>query len=266
MKVQQQLWQGIHYIEYRLFSRHRLGHGIHSPFLFDLVTRVFPDEKRESGLKKIEELRNKTRERKGLISTGDPGAGSALGRKQGREAGIRAVRMGVPPRYGRLLFRLARSLQPPVVLELGTGAGMSTLYLALGAGGVPFYSIEARPELAGIARANLQEAGCREVEVIGGRFEEVLPGLLEAMDPPGLVFFDGDHREEAVWQWFETCLEYCAEDALLVFDDIYWSRGMTRAWKRICAHPAARMSVDLFRFGLVFLNRGLTPGKYRVRF
>ena len=41
-------------------------------------------------------------------------------------------------------------------------------------------------------------------------------------------------------------------NACLVFDDIYWSKGMAKAWAEIIEE--VDFSVDLFRLGIVMLG------------
>ena len=48
-----------------------------------------------------------------------------------------------------------------------------------------------------------------------------------------------------------------------MFDDIYWSDGMQKAWKEICANKEVTLSLDLFKFGIVFFK---TENKQKEHF
>ena len=54
--------------------------------------------------------------------------------------------------------------------------------------------------------------------------------------------------------YFKLALAKKNTHSIFVFDDIYWSEGMQRAWKEICANKEVTLSVDLFYFGIVFFK------------
>ncbi len=49
-------------------------------------------------------------------------------------------------------------------------------------------------------------------------------------------------------------LSKATNDSVFVFDDIYWSVGMTRAWNEIKKDPKVTLSIDAFYFGFVFFK------------
>ena len=67
------------------------------------------------------------------------------------------------------------------------------------------------------------------------------------------VYLDGNHTEEATLRYFEILLQY-KNITCIVFDDIYWSKGMMSAWKKICADARIELSLDFYWFGVIFLN------------
>ncbi len=97
----------------------------------------------------------------------------------------------VAPNQGKLLHLLARAMGARRILELGTLAGYSTIWLAraLPADG-RLVTIEADPEWADVARANLARAGAGQlVDVRTGPALDVLPSLDGPFD---LIFIDAD--------------------------------------------------------------------------
>jgi hypothetical protein len=54
--------------------------------------------------------------------------------------------------------------------------------------------------------------------------------------------------------YFKLALEKKNVNSIFVFDDIYWSEGMQKAWTEICAHKDVTLSLDLFYFGIVFFR------------
>jgi hypothetical protein len=64
------------FIKYVIFSRHRRGHGIHSPFVFNLVSHVFRNKIEPDIVFSIEKMRKKLISDPRLININDLGAGS----------------------------------------------------------------------------------------------------------------------------------------------------------------------------------------------
>lgn len=158
------------------------------------------------------------------------------------------------PRQGHMLFRLAAWLAPKTMLEFGASVGIGTMYLASAMRGARFVSLEGNPDCAQVARINLDVLGLNHVEIITGEFENTLPQALEKLQSLDFVFVDGNHRPEPTLRYFENCLPFASERAVFVFDDAWWSPGMTRAWEHICRHPQVTLTVDLYEISLAFIN------------
>jgi predicted O-methyltransferase YrrM len=116
-----------------------------------------------------------------------------------RAARARAAEIGVPavdPATGAMLRLLAATAGARTAVELGTGAGVSTLWLLRGLtpDGV-LTSVDADGEHQRLAKASLAEAGVANgrVRLIQGRALEVLPRLSEAAYD--LVFCDAARSE-----------------------------------------------------------------------
>jgi predicted O-methyltransferase YrrM len=130
-----------------------------------------------------------------------------------------AARSGLPrhevsPPQGALLELLARLAGARDMLEIGTLAGYSTLWLAraLPPGG-RLVTIEADPARAEVARANL--AHLDGVEVRTGRALDVLPELRGPFD---LIFIDADKRSNA--EYLEWALRLSRPGTLIVADNV----------------------------------------------
>ena len=123
----------------------------------------------------------------------------------------------VSPTQGKLLEVLALSIGASRILELGTLGGYSTIWLAraLPAGG-RVTTLEARPEFASVARANIARAGLGDVvDVIVGPALETLPSLRGPFD---LVFLDADKARSA--EYLEWALRLSRPGTLVVADNV----------------------------------------------
>jgi len=123
----------------------------------------------------------------------------------------------VSPVQGALLELLARLCGARAILEIGTLAGYSTIWLARA---LPpdgrLVTLEADPRHAAVARENLARAGVSElVEVIEGPALETLPGVAGPFD---LVFIDADKERTA--DYLALALEHSRPGTLIVADNV----------------------------------------------
>ena len=244
------------YLRYLLTASNGKGHGIHSPFVFDFVTKVLNDRAGPEVFRRIESLRRELRRDDRRVTVEDFGAGSAIDPSKERRVGDIARHAAKPAKYGRLLHRIARHYGCRRVLEIGTSLGLSTAYLASAKEVQEVTTLEGVPGIVELARENFAKLGLDNSTVVEGRFEDTLQGVLDAQTPPDLVFFDGNHQKEPTLRYFELCMRNHRETDVYVFDDIHWSREMEEAWEAIASDPRVTCSIDLFFVGVVFFRSG----------
>jgi predicted O-methyltransferase YrrM len=127
----------------------------------------------------------------------------------------------VLPGAGATLRLLAAASAARAVVEVGTGAGVGSVYLLRGMrpDGV-LTTIDVEPEHHRAARETVAEAGIatNRVRLISGRALDVLPRLTDgAYD---LVFCDADKKEYP--GYLEQALRLLKPGGLVVFDNALW--------------------------------------------
>ncbi|HNS13569.1 MAG TPA: class I SAM-dependent methyltransferase [Bacteroidia bacterium] len=252
------------------YLRHRLLgtklHGVHSPFAFDLFYKIIKDETPYYFYDDIESLRSNLLLNNKLIEVNDHGTGGKISRSRKLKISHIAKNFVQPRRKARLLSRLVTHFKPVNILELGTSLGLSTLYMALANKSNRVITIEGCPQTAAIALENFKKLGAKNIELINAEFDTGIPKALDKFDVLDLVYFDGNHTEEATLKYFHECLSRHHPQSLFIFDDIYWSRGMNNAWKKIIAHEEVKISVDLFHTGLIFFRQGIPKQHFNLKF
>lgn len=253
------------FIEYLIYSGHRNGHGVHSPFIFNLVSNQFRNKTPGNVVLSIEKIRKRLVADRRVININDLGAGQNNKIKSRKVSEI-ARYSAVPPKYGNLLYNLASGFGGNSIIELGTSFGFSTMYMASAATDTTVYTIEGCSECAGIAEDNFREAGLRNIVQLVGSFDSVLPDLAAKGIRPGMVFIDGNHRKEPVLEYFSILSAMSDENTVLVIDDIYYSSEMTEAWNEIRSNENVSSSVDIFRMGVIFFKSNITRNHYKIRY
>lgn len=254
------------YLKYILLSRHRKGHGIHSPFVFDLISRIFRNKIDPDIVFTIEMIRKKMISDQRSIIVNDLGSGSEKLKTNVRKVSQIARYAPVPGKYGILLSNMAAEFGAPLIIEFGTSLGISTMYMASPCPHVKVKTIEGCPAISEIAEENINEAGIRNVEVITGSFDEVLPVIFNKKNKPGLVFIDGNHRKEPVIRYFTHIAKISDSKTVIIIDDINYSKEMEEAWEEIKRFDNVSVTVDIFRMGIVFFREGIARNDYIIRY
>ncbi|MCC8358499.1 O-methyltransferase [Salinimicrobium sediminilitoris] len=146
---------------------------MHSPFVYNLVTKCFYDRKKHLSYLILKQYRKSLLKDERTIRIKDFGAGSRVLKSDEREVSKMAKIAGISPKRARLLNRLVRYLEVDTALELGTSLGMGTAAMAAG-NNIKITTLEGCPETGKVAEEKFQEFGLRNVELKVGEFEEKL--------------------------------------------------------------------------------------------
>jgi predicted O-methyltransferase YrrM len=254
------------YLQYRLFSSHRRGYGIHSPFVFELIENVFRNKTAPAVVLDIEKRRNKLMRDKREITVNDLGSGSKRIKGNLRKISDIAQYSSSPEKYGCLLTNIAASFGDSGILELGTSLGIGTMYLAAGQKEGRVHTIEGCPATLSVAQDNFVNCGFNTIKSYSGSFDEMIPEFCKEQIIPGVVFIDGDHRKKSVIRYFEKVKKFTDDSSVIILDDIHYSSEMGDAWEEIKKDKSISITIDIFRFGIVFFRRGMTRSDYVIRY
>jgi len=255
------MYQIIQYLKFRLTATNQ--HGVHSPFVFDLVTKCLYDKNHHKAYDAIKAFRADLLSSKETIRVTDLGAGSKQMKTTQRRVAQMVKTSGTTLKRAQLMFRLVHYLQPKHLLEMGTSLGIATHAMAMGNPEAVVISIEGCTNCSEMARQQLNRFEITNVQLKTGPFEDYLSEL--STTQWDFVFFDGNHKKEATLQYFEQLLPTVGNDTLFIFDDIYWSKGMTEAWEQIKRHPKVTVTIDTFFWGLLFFRSGQAKENFKIR-
>jgi predicted O-methyltransferase YrrM len=254
----------IKFIRYKIFSKNKHGHEIHSPFVYDLITQVFNDRREYEEYAVIENIRKSNKNSNEIILIDESGAESNYFSTQSRKVKDIVRVSAVNRKFGQLLFRMAKYYRPDSIIELGTSLGISTLYLAAGIPEGKVITIESNTNLAERAKINFNAAGVDNIVQMTGLFKDILPEIIKSPQGDFLAFIDGHHNEEATFAYFKILLQNATENSIFVFDDINWSDGMRNAWEKIKSDKQVTLSIDLFFMGIIFFKKGIVKQNFII--
>ena len=250
------------YIRYLFRAKHRKGFGIHSPFVFKLVTDVIEEQTPYYKYSLIEKVRRLYLKTDKEVFVENFGTG-----KSGREKISTIVKWSSKSKaYAQVLFRLVNFYNAQNILELGTSFGLTTMYLAAPNSKSKVVTIEGCKEIAAYATLSFKRAGFENIHVEIGDIDTCLPKVLSGFERLDFVFFDANHRKEATLNYFNQCLPKSHAKSVFVMDDIYWSKEMSQMWEEVKKRPEVRVTIDLFFYGIVLFDPDLQKEDYTLFF
>ena len=263
------------------------AHGIHSPFVYDLVTKCFYDQNKYPNYQILDNIRKELTHSNDSIQVLDFGAGSReqiLQKSQTRRVNKMLSSASTSAKRQKLLLRLVQYLEPKNILELGTHLGMGTLAMKLGAPKATTTSIEGCPNTfdftknnierwLGVALPESKNLKSDQIKLINSPFAEYFEKHSRDKDAQqakssqkfDLIFLDGHHDGPATLDYFKQIKGLVNQDSLIIIDDIHWSKGMTAAWNEIIKDPEVTVSIDTYFWGFIFFRKEQAKEHFRVR-
>ena len=239
------------------FSAKRNGHGIHSPYAYALCEEVFYNEHSFYDFELLKKIREELMRNSLEVETGGFGAGSKTFQSNKRKVKDIAQRGISSFKQSELLYKLVNYLTCNTCIELGTSLGLITVYLAKANTSGRVISVEGSEALFNLAKGLARESDTNNIQFINADFDTALPELLNEFEKIDFLYIDGNHTYEATWRYFLLALPKLHPGSVVIFDDIYWSEGMTEVWKKIKGHPSVTLSIDTFYLGLIFFREEL---------
>ena len=239
---------------YLFNARHRKGHGIHSPFLFQLITEVIESKEPFSVYPLLEDAAVNVRNMIRILNVESyqPLHPTAKCDRPADECLLHLL----PVRFDRLLFRLVNEFQPRSTSFYGSTFGTTLLALALADMGSKLTARVENDHYRSFCRRLLEVYEVQNIDLIGavsvGRSDLVV--LLNPTDPENCdnllthILSDEDFRGVAVLCGLHTSPE------------------MEEVWDRHKSNSVVRVALDLFEMGIFICREGLQKEEFVLRF
>ncbi len=238
--------------------------GIHSPFIYGLVSQCFKDKTKKEWYNQIESYRNSLLKNTTIVSINDYGAGSKSLKQNKRKISKIAKKAGISLKRAQLLGRIIAYFNPKEILEIGTSVGLATSSMGFINPSINITSLEGCSSTANIAKEYFNKFELDNIKIIIGNFDTTLTEVIK-QNTFNFIYFDGNHQKEATIRYFEQCLSNVHNDSIFIFDDIYWSKGMKEAWLYIRQHPKVTVTIDTYFWGIVFFRKEQEKEHFVIR-
>jgi len=249
------------YIKFIRLAKNR--HGVHSPFVYDLVTKCFNDKTKYPEYDILKSHRKALRSDTSMVEMKDFGQGSRVFKGNARKVSAVVKNAGMRKKRQKLLFRLANYFKSENILELGTSLGLGTVALSVSNEFVSIKTVEGCPNTLSKAQEYFEKFNLHNIEIHQELFKESISN--NTSQKYDLIFIDGDHNGERTLGYFNSLLKNIHHNSVIIFDDIYWSKDMTAAWQQIITNEKVTVSIDTFQWGMVFFRKEQPKQHFIIR-
>jgi len=216
--------------------RYRKGHGVHSPFIYNLITKVIEEKTPYYFFEDIENFR------KELLNAENP-------------VNTITAKETQPKNYGALLFRLVNFFKCRNVLQIGSSTGLMSLYLALPLrNSCECYAMEERVGLLGTILIFAEKYSLTNLHCVEGAYSGNLNQLNTENNPFDLIFINTKGDYEKTFKALNLTEKFIYPETIMVVDNIKRNKSMRKLWQEIKNRSDVRLTIDLLSLGLVFFN------------
>jgi predicted O-methyltransferase YrrM len=239
-------------------------HGVHSPFVYNLVTKCFNGHTNPAKMKAFHKIQKSLYSNKNSITITDYGKGSSVFKSNERKVSDIAKIAGTNKQKSALLLRMVDYFSPQNMLEIGTSVGLGTSVLSIGNPEAKIVTLEGCNNTVEVAKELFSKNHLNNIQLVVGNFNETLSVVL-ANKQYDLIYFDGNHQKEPTLQYFNQCLKTVHNNSVFIFDDINWSPQMQLTWKEIKNHPKVTITINTFFWGIVFFRKEQKKQHFTIR-
>jgi predicted O-methyltransferase YrrM len=235
-------------ILFSFFHYKRKGFGVHSPFVYNLITKVVEEKSSFYAFEEIENFR------KELLNQNNPF--SIITAKETQSAG-----------YGAFLFRMVHFFKSRSIIQIGSSTGVMGLYLAMASQTqTDCYLLEERQGLLQYVREFALARHLNKFHCMEGDYRENLKTLHAALPEADLIFINQLPEAMEIETLIGLCKPLIQKKSILILNDIVKNKKMNRFWRSIKDNPHTRVIVDLYALGIVFFDDKLPKRYYKAYF
>jgi predicted O-methyltransferase YrrM len=227
--------------------RYRKGYGVHSPFTYNLITKVIEERTPYYVFDDIENFR------KELLAAEKKKTSVTAKETQHKN-------------YGALLFRLVNFFKCNSVLQIKGTTGIMSLYLSQASRNCACFVLEDRPGLLKSVESYVNRQQLKNLHFLEGDYAENLDKLKSGHTSFDLIFINQSGNPKKTVEAIKLSQDFIQEKSVLIIDGIARNKAMKDLWKRIKNHPETRVTIDLYALGIVFFDTKLHKQNYKNYF
>ena len=239
-------------------ARHRRGHGIHSPFLFHLITEVVENKCKLPEYKIFKDLKENVLNLLDVFSELSLSSVYQQFNLPSSNPHRLYRKVELPLRYGKVVFRLLREFKPSSVVSYGPAFGANLAFMAMANKGSLVYQFINDPACELVCKKLLSDSAIPNVLFC---HENSVPAF-----NPEFIMINYPGNPVITRNVIQKCLNLHGEDGVLIVRGIHESKEMEAIWQEMIARESVRVSLDLFEIGIALFRKGLQKENFIFKF
>ncbi len=239
-------------------ARHRRGHGIHSPFLFNLITTVIENKRKVPEYKIFRQLKIESMQVLEKYSDQSPNKTYPHIFSHFTKPQKLYKKIELPLRYGKVVFRLIREFKPSSVIHYGPCLGVNLAVMALADQLIPAYQKIGVQEYEKFTMETLKDSSISNIYFL---HENDLPAV-----HPELIMINYPYAPQMTRKIVQNHLENNGLNDVMILRGIHESKEMETIWQELIVNKNVRVSLDLFEIGIALFRAGLQKENFIHRF
>lgn len=229
-------------------------HGVHSPFVYDLVTKCLYDKKQYPEYLSIKTYRTQLNNNHNTLHFENSNT-----TKISFRISDLIKSSGMTFKRSKILFRLARYSQWKTVLELGNSLGIATQAISLG-----------QPNAQIVSLVNYLKTSKETTEFLDSyqNIKVVNSPLNEIISKYHNTKFDAvfiNHHYNLSIKCINQLFSITHNDTVIIINGLYQTQKKVEIWKYIKNHPKVTVTIDNFYWGLIFFRREQRKQHFKIR-
>lgn len=245
-------------IVYLKKARHRRGHGIHSPFLFHLITEVVENRTCLPEYKIFKDLKSNVLDL--LDGFSEPSLINLYHQLNVPPSNPHRLcrKVELPLRYSKVVFRLIREFKPSTVINYGPTLGANLAIMAMANSDSQVYQLINDGTCELVSKKLLKDSAISNVRFFQ---ENEVPSVSHEF-----VIINYPGNPVVSQNRIQKCLRLHGDDDVLIIRGIHESKAMETIWREMIASESVRVSLDLFEIGIALFRKGLQKENFIQRF
>ena len=242
----------ITYFYRKLFCRK--GYGVHSPFVFDLITNVIEEKSFYYAYHDISLIREQLIQKKRFIDYN----GEQINLKKALR------KYGISKKEGEFLFRLTNHYKPRTILSISSSGGLAPLYLSRYGSNVECVTLEYETDLYDLAVHFLNRETNTSHYIWLCSYYDFYPPKISMFNQIDCIYMGKELGVNSLYYSFNQCIPLIHDKTFCVLAGIHSSTEKLNYWNELCQHPNVTVAVDLYQMGLLFFDPKLNKRVYKT--
>lgn len=232
--------QLISYITFLLKSTNQ--HGVHSPFVYDFVTKCLYNKTNYQEYKKLKKFQ------KLLLNSKNK---------------IVLKKANYSFKKTKVLYKISDYFNFKNTLVLGSVAGLNSYALTIKNKKNKTTVIEESEAVSEFIKDKLLELKLSNVTITHSTIKEAIQNLNDTSFDA--VIFNNTTDIEAISTTFNTLITKAHNNSVFMFNAIHASKQMTEIWNIIISNSKVSVSIDCFSMGFIFFRKEQPKQHFTIR-